>query len=108
MSSRALRVGVPPTAADGCSARANSSADALSSATPDEYAVRSVAEALKPHTTSMNVPESPCEQRGYAAAAVLLVLVLLLQRVSRPSRVRNLAQIWQSAKSKRLLTRWIS
>jgi hypothetical protein len=77
----------------------------LSSATPDEYAVRSVAEALKPHTTSMNVPESPCEQRGYAAAAVLLVLVLLLQRVSRPSRVRNLAQIWQSAKSKRLLTR---
>jgi hypothetical protein len=76
----------------------------LSSATPDEYAVRSVAEALKPHTTSMNVPESPCEQRGYAAA-VLLVLVLLLQRVSRPSRVRNLAQIWQSAKSKRLLTR---
>jgi hypothetical protein len=104
MSSRALRVGVPPTAADGCSARASWSADALSSATPDEYAVRSVAEALKPHTTSMNVPESPCEQRGYAAA-VLLVLVLLLQRVSRPSRVRNLAQIWQSAKSKRLLTR---
>jgi hypothetical protein len=44
--------------------------------------VRSVAEALKPHTTSMNVPESPCEQRGHAAAAVLLVLVLLLQRVT--------------------------
>src|SRR4030095_15858630 len=29
MSSRALRVGVPPTAADGCSASASSSADAL-------------------------------------------------------------------------------